>query len=86
MHHAVAAEAELGLRPGVRGGRIADVRDLVPNGVQHAVALADLDRTLCGRDVERPLSRFVELRFADVPDGQRCPTCVATITGAGSPS
>jgi hypothetical protein len=75
MRYFVAAQGEVALRPGVRGGQLTDVTDLVPSGAHHAVALEDLDVTVCGRDVDRPLNRFLEHDFEGSRPEVRCPDC-----------
>lgn len=75
MRYFVAAHGEVQVRPGVRGGQLADVTDLVPRGDHHAVSLDVLDVTVCGRDVDRPLNRFLEHDFEGVRPEARCPDC-----------
>jgi hypothetical protein len=75
MHYFVAARSVVAIRPGVRAGRLADVTDLVPDGPHHAVALDALDVTVCGRDVDRPLNRFLDRDFEHVDPQARCPDC-----------
>jgi hypothetical protein len=75
MRYFVAAQADVAVRPGVRDGQLADVTDLVPRGAHHAVAFDDLDVTVCGRDVDRPLNRFLEHDFEGVQPQWRCPDC-----------
>jgi hypothetical protein len=75
MRYFVAAHGEVEVRPGVRAGLLTDVTDLVPRGSQHAVSLDVLDVTVCGRDIERPLNRFLERDFERVQIDARCPDC-----------
>jgi hypothetical protein len=75
VRYFVAAQAEVALRVGVRGGQLAEVTDLVPRGPHHAVGLHVLDVTVCGQDVDRPLTRFLEHDFDEVRPEARCPDC-----------
>lgn len=83
VRYFVAARGEIVQRPGVRAGRLTDVTDLAPDGDHHAVSLADFDVTVCGRDVDRPLTRFLEHDFDTVPSHRRCPDCSAELADAG---
>ena len=75
MRYFVAAHGEVARRVGVRGGQLAEVTDLIPRGPHHAVGLHVLDVTVCGRDVDRPLTRFLEHDFDEVRPEARCPDC-----------
>ncbi len=49
----------------------------MPRGTHHAVGLHVLDVTVCGRDVDLPLTRFLEHDFDEANPEARCAECEA---------